>query len=402
MIIQSLLDLDFYKLTMMQLVWKLHRDVPVKYAFINRTKRVPLPWHVRQTDLERELTEAGKLRLAAGERSYLESLGFFGAEFLDALSSLEPSPVRVGVEAGQYSVTVEGTWFRSILWETFILSIMNELYNRDVRSRLGQGDVDAYLGGARRLRRKLKRLKERGVGGIIEFGTRRRDSARWQRHVVEELSGHLGRQFTGTSNVHLARTLGLRPIGTFAHELFMIYAGIHGGSDEGLRGSHGLVLRDWWQFYGEPLSIALTDTFGSKFFFRDFTEERAKSWRGLRQDSGDPFEFGERAEAYYRGLGIDPKSKTVVFSDGLDIDTVLALHERFDGRLGLAFGWGTDLTNDLGLDPLSLVVKAVEANGRPLVKLSDNKAKALGPKEEVERYARVFQYGHDYEKECLV
>lgn len=400
-IIRSLLDLDFYKLTMMQLVWKLFKGVAVKYGFINRTKRVPLALYVKRSDLVREMEHVRALRLTAEERAYLESLGFFSKEFLDELSGLELAPYTISAKDGQYVITVEGTWFQSILWETFILSITNELYNRGVMKERGIDPAAAYLEGARRLRRKIKLVKEHGIGGIIEFGTRRRDSAYWQQYVVEELAAHLGHLFAGTSNVHLARILGLKPIGTFAHELFMIYAGIFGETDEGLKDSHNRVLRDWWDCYGETLSIALTDTFGTKFFFRDFTEAQARAWRGLRHDSGDPFEFGETAISFYQGLGIDPKSKTLVFSDGLDIETILALHERFAGRVGLAFGWGTNLTNDLGIETLSLVVKAIWAFGRWLVKLSDNKAKAMGPPDEVERCVRVFEYDHDYTKECV-
>jgi len=210
------------------------------------------------------------------------------------------------------------------------------------------------------------------------------------------------KQLAGTSNVYFAMKFDLKPIGTFAHELDMVYSGIYCGSDEELRGSHNRVLEDWWNLYGAPLSIALTDTFGSKFFFEDMTKEQAEKWKGLRQDSGDPIEFGERAVKFYESHGIDPKTKLIVFSDGLDVFTIVKLAEHFKGRINVTFGWGTNLTNDVGFDTLSLVVKAVEANGKPLVKLSDNLAKAMGPAKVVERFKRVFGYTNTDSKECVV
>ena len=181
----------------------------------------------------------------------------------------------------------------------------------------------------------------------------------------------------------------------------MIFSGIFHGSDEEIRASHQKVLDIWWQEYGEPLSIALTDTYGSDFFFRDFTEEQAQNWRGLRQDSGDSIMFGEKAIAFYNRLGIDPREKLIVFSDGLDIRKIVEIAERFTGRIKVAFGWGTNLTNDLGLKPLSLIVKAIEANGYRTVKLSDNLAKAMGDKEDIDRFIKIFEYSNTF-SEALV
>ena len=166
-------------------------------------------------------------------------------------------------------------------------------------------------------------------------------------------------------------------------------------TEDRIRSSHNQVLTDWWELYGWGLSVAVTDTYGSEFFFRDMTESQARAWKGLRHDSGDPFEFGERAVRFYEKLGIDPREKLLIFSDGLELVTILRLSAQFHGRVKLSFGWGTNLTNDLGFEPVSIVVKAVEVDGRRTVKLSDNMAKATGTKEDIERFKRIFGHGHD-------
>jgi nicotinate phosphoribosyltransferase len=196
----------------------------------------------------------------------------------------------------------------------------------------------------------------------------------------------------GTSNVYFARKYSLAPIGTMAHEMFMVMSGVMHGTDETIYASHNRVLQDWWDYYGFDLSIALTDTYGSDFFFRDLSLEQARNWKGLRQDSGDPVAFGEKAIRFYESRGIDPREKLIVFSDGLDIESIYQLTEHFAGRIKIAFGWGTNLTNDLGFGALSLVVKVVESCGHGTVKLSDNLAKAIGTPEDIERFKRVFGY----------
>ena len=185
-------------------------------------------------------------------------------------------------------------------------------------------------------------------------------------------------------------------MGTSAHELNMVMSSIMNESDDRIRASHNRVLKDWWELYGWGLSVAVTDTYGSEFFFRDMTKSQARAWKGLRHDSGDPFEFGERAVGFYEDCGIDPKEKLLIFSDGLELDTILELSERFHGRVKLSFGWRTNLTNDMGIDPIAIVVKAVEACGTRTVKLSDNLAKATGSKEDIERFKRIFGHRHEH------
>lgn len=390
-IIRSLLDIDFYKLTMAQVAWMRHDGVRVKFAFTNRTKDVRIAEHVDIGRVREELAHVRTLRFSREELAYLETLGVFDPSFLHWLLGLQLPPVSVGVEDGQFRIEAEGRWPRVTFWETIVLSVVNELY---YRATVPQG----WGEGPTRLEEKCRFLAQEKYRDVAfaEFGTRRRFQAAWQNYVVDVL-GRKKRAgvlpgFLGTSNVLLARQFGLRPIGTFAHEMDMVYSGIYHRDDDDIRVSHTSVLVDWWDAYGEPLSIALTDTYGTDFFFRSLSKDQARSWKGLRQDSGNPFVFAEKAIAFYEDNGVDPKTKTIVFSDGLDLIKVCALHARFKDRIGVAFGWGTNLTNDLGHRPLSLVMKAVESNGHPTVKLSDNPAKATGPTGEVERYKRIF--GH--------
>lgn len=405
-IIQSLLDLDFYKLTMAQLAWRLHREVPVRYGFTNRTKKVRIADTVPIEVLRDELAHVRTLRPTAEEIGYLRESrhvprGLFGEDFLKFFEGVRLPEVEIETTPnGQYRLETAGSWPEAIFWETIVLCVVNELYYR-FRSWTERADPAAVRReGDRRLGEKIALLKARPEALFIEFGTRRRYSAENQALVTERLADEAPWQIIGTSNVHLAKRFGLAPKGTMAHETFMIYAGICGATDVGLRDSHNRVLRDWWDLYGAPMSLALTDTYGSGFFFRDFTPEQARSWKGLRQDSGDPFAFGERQIAFYEGLGIDARGKLFVPSDGLDMPLFLKLVERFSGRIQVCGGIGTNLSNDVGYPSLSLVMKAIEAGGRPLVKLSDNPAKATGPAGEVGRYKRVFAYEEGVYQEC--
>jgi nicotinate phosphoribosyltransferase len=257
-----------------------------------------------------------------------------------------------------------------------------------------------FATGKVRLAEKIRVLRGRPEISFIDFGTRRRFSREWQHYVDRILAEEMPSQFLGTSSTESAMLHGLVPMGTSAHELTMVMSGIMHDSDDLIRASHNRVLQDWWDLYGWGLSVAVTDTYGSEFFFRDMEENQARAWKGLRHDSGDPFEFGEKAILFYEGHGIDPREKLLIFSDGLELETILALSRRFHGRIKLSYGWGTNLTNDLGFEPISIVVKAVEANGHRTVKLSDNLAKATGSREDIERFKRIF--GHSHEREEAV
>ncbi len=405
-IIQSLLDADFYKFTMGQLVFHRYSNIPVKYAFTNRTRSIMLADFISEKDLRHELDYARRLKLSKTEIHYLRGTNEYGErmfkeDYLEFLSGLKLPEYDLEVRDGQFLLEFSGEWSRAIYWETIALAIVNELYYRSLlsmESRFGRDLV--FSEGRKSLAEKIDKLRKHREITFCDFGTRRRFSRDWQDYVVGVLAEEIPRQMLGTSNTYLAMKHGLMPMGTAAHEMGMVMSGIMGESDEAIRASHNKVLRDWWDEYSLGLSVALTDTYGTDFFFKDMTAEQARNWKGLRQDSGDPFQFGRKAIAFYEKMGIDPKTKMIVFSDGLDVDTIVKLHNTFRGKIKTTFGWGTNLTNDLGFRALSLVVKTVEANGRGLVKLSDNIAKAIGKPEDIERFKKIFGYASTTFEEC--
>lgn len=390
-IIASLLDVDAYKMTMGNMIYQVgHQDTQVVYEFKNRNhNRVQLVSVLDLGELREQVSAARGLSFQTSELRYLHSLGYLSDDYLNYLSLYLrlPEP-HIEVCGDELRIGVEGRWIDSILWETLILAIVNELYFRTLMEK-----PQAYYENVslNRVDSKIDRLLEYPQLAITEFGTRRRLAMWNQRLVLERMLDRMPRQVVGTSNVLLAKEYNLKPSGTMAHELLSSYMGLYGMTDEGLRNSQRYVLRDWWNTYRGPLSIALTDTVGSEWFFQNFGEENARNWWGLRQDSGDPFAFGYRAAEFYRGYGIDPRRKMVIFSDGLVIDSIIALFETFREIIGVGFGWGTSLTNDVGFQTLSLVMKLVMANGVDVVKISDNPAKAMGDPKAVERAKRVFE-----------
>lgn len=398
-IIQSLLDLDLYKLTMGQFIWKNHRDVQVTYALTNRhADRVAIAHLVDIGKLTEELAHVRTLCIMEEEKRYLLSLGIFTKEYVDFLATLTLPEVTVTRDGDQYAVTVTGPWKTAVHWETIILAVVNELIGK---GRTGDA-TDLYLDHGRvLLEKKIQRLRTTPQLTFVEFGTRRRFSFAWQKELLARLAGEIPKQLAGTSNVHLAMLNGIKPVGTFAHEMTMVYAALAPQEQEKqIRESHKQFLDAWWQMYGEPYSIALTDTWGADFFFETFTKEQALLWKGLRHDSGDPFAWGEKFLAFYRTHDIDPKEKTMLFSDGLDIEIMQKLYMRFAPYARVAYGWGTNLTNDVWVPATSIVVKVMEANGVPTVKLSDNLAKAMGPIDKVAQYARIFAHPGAHWERC--
>jgi len=403
MIINSLIDLDIYKITMMQLAYFKHRNVEVEYNFKNRSKDVNLLEYVNMDDLVKELEHVTTLKMSGREIDTLKETGLFKEEFLDFLSNLTLPMVNVtkSIPFNTYDINVSGNWCDVILWETLILSIINELYHKSQIKDTYHME-STYNEGMDRLYSKIEKLRG-GKYRFTEFGTRRRFSREWQEMVVKTLKrehdntfGGIG--FQGTSNVYLAMKLHIPCVGTFAHEMPMVYSGIY---NDDLISSHRKMLDDWYDFYGKRLSIALTDTYGSKFFFEDFTAEQARDWDGFRQDSGDPFVFGEEAEAFYISKMVDPTNKVVVFSDGLNVDKIIKLGNTFRGRIQTLFGWGTNLSNDVGYHTLSMVVKATKANGHGTVKLSDNLNKAIGTPENIKRFTETFGYTNKNKEELI-
>jgi nicotinate phosphoribosyltransferase len=404
-IIGSLLDTDFYKLLMCQTVWRHRADVEVTFALVNRTDAVRLAAAVDEARLRAELDHVRGLTLADEEIAFLatqrlrDGTPIFSPTFLAAVRRLRLPPYQLAVRDGQYELSFRGPWPAVMLWEVPALAILMELRSRAVEQAIdGAARRAARVEAASRLADKLVRL--RGLPGLAlsDFGTRRRHSFAWQEHAVLEARRLLGGAFTGTSNVLLALRHGLEPIGTSAHELPMVYAALADGDAE-LAAAPYRVLADWQTDYGQPLRIMLPDTFGTPGFLRHAPDWVA-GWAGIRIDSGDPVAIADLTIDWWRSRGADPATKRVIFSDGLDVAEIESLHRRYAGRVQVGFGWGTLLTNDFRglvsgdrLAPFSLVCKAVAADGRPTVKLSDNPAKALGDPAAIARYRRVFGGG---------
>ena len=392
--VASLLDVDFYKFTMGQFAFRLHPEVRVRYRLLCRTQAARLPDLVPEDALRDALESVRALSFTPPELEYLRGLklpGLFRDDFLTFLAHLRLPPVELEAADGEFRLEVESSWPEAILWETLILSVLSELLSRAAIAEGGAGACEAAeRTGRERLEHKIAALRERPGLRFASFGTRRRFSRAWQFELEERLARSLPDQLTGTSCVASAFQHGLVPVGTIAHEVFMVGAALGDGSEDSIRGSERRMRASWWAMYGEPLSLFLTDTWGSESFFADVSEAQARQYRGVRHDSGDPAAFGERVIRWYEDFGVDPREKSLVFSDGLELPEILDLETRFAGRIAVSYGWGTNLANDCGLPNYSLVVKPVAANGRPLVKISDNPGKSTGPRAEIARYRRIF------------
>jgi nicotinate phosphoribosyltransferase len=397
-IIKSLLDTDLYAYSQGRLIFDKHLDVHEEEDFVNRTTSVNLVQAIEETELREQLDALRDLRLTEDELAYLSGFEWITAGYLDFLRDLRIPPIHVEFRHGddpKLFIHVEGPWCEALWPETMILSIVNELYYTGVHGLI-KTDRDfsfALARGTLALQNKMAKIQRYPNIEFIEFGTRRRFCRRWQEMVVESLVERMPLQIVGTSNVALAKKFGIDPSGTMAHRLLAVYSALFGDDPEAIRASHNRLFDDWVEVFGPgKLSIALTDTWGTDFFFRTFGAERAQAWWGTRQDSGDPDLYAARAVEFYKSFGINPRGKMVIFSDGLDEDKIIGLYERWDQKIDCGFGWGTNLTNDLGLPPLSIVVKPVRANGKDIVKLSDNPAKAIGKPEVIEKYKRIFDY----------
>jgi nicotinate phosphoribosyltransferase len=274
------------------------------------------------------------------------------------------------------------------------MSEVSEAYFENYLLSHNISPIDVYNEGDRRLSEKIKVLQDHPDIKIVDFGTRRRFSLKWHEHVLERLVDECPDSLVGTSNVALAQKYGLKPIGTFAHELPMVYAALADVRGQNVRRSHSQFLDDWYRCYGKDYSIALTDTFGTDFFFQDFTPRQANLWRGFRQDSGNPFSFGEQAIDFYRSIGIDPKTKLIVFSDNLNFKKIVELKEHFSGRINDMDGVGTNLTNDVGIPALNIVMKAtrveIPEGDAKTVKMSDDEGKQTGPPQLIDEYRHQY------------
>lgn len=403
-IIRSLIDTDFYKLLMLQMIWKLYPDVDVTFTLINRTKTVRLAEEIDEGELRAQLDFARTLRLTKKEAIWLAGNTFYGTkhifepEFLAWLANFQLPEYELSKKDGQYVLNFHGKWKETTMWEIPALAIINELRSRTVARQMGLFTLDVLYARAKaKMWAKVERLRDLPGLRISDFGTRRRHSFLWQRWCVEALKEGIGPAFTGTSNVLLAMDSDLEAVGTNAHELPMVRAAL-ATTDAELRSSNYDVMRDWNRLYGGNLLIVLPDTYGTAAFLRNAPEWVA-DWTGFRPDSAPPIEGGEKIIDWWQKMGRDPRQKLLIFSDGLDVDAIIDTYRHFEGRVRMSFGWGTNLTNDFagcapseieGLKPISLVCKVSEANGRPAVKLSDNPKKATGEPAEVDRYLKFF------------
>ena len=372
MIVESLLDTDLYKFSMMQVVLHQYPAAQVEYRFKCRDPGIDLVPCI--AEIRVELAALCRLRFTTDELNYLRGWRYIKSDFVDflALFQLNEKYVEIAPSTvdGEIEMHIRGPWLHTILFEVPLLAIVNEVYFRRTSAGL------TLCEGRRRLQAKIALLRDTpGYRGctLADYGTRRRYSRAWQREVVTTLRDGLDTQLAGTSNVWLAWQLGLTPLGTLAHE----YLQAHQALGPRLRDSQVAALEAWAREYRGDLGIALSDVYGIEAFLRDFDMYFCKLFDGARHDSGDPFVWGEKLLAHYRANRVDPRSKVLVFSDGLDIPRVMQLYAHFRGRCQLAFGVGTNLTNDVGPAALSIVIKMVRCNGQPVAKLSDSPGKAM-------------------------
>jgi len=404
-IVRSLLDTDFYKLLMCQSIFRNKPDTSVTFSLINRTKNIKLAELIDEGELREQLDHIRSLSLSRGESTWLRGNTFYGkrqmfrSDFMEWFETLKLPPYHLEKKAGQYELTFEGSWPEVMLWEVPALSVLMELRGRAVLNKMAKFELEVlYARAMTKLWEKIENLRDIEELKIADFGTRRRHSFLWQDWAVQAMLEGLEDKFIGTSNCLIAMKRDIEAIGTNAHELPMIYSAL-AKSDEELANAPYQVLADWHEEHDGNLRIILPDTYGTEAFLKR-APDWLKQWTGIRIDSGDPVEGAEAAIAWWKEKGENPEDKLVIFSDGLDTPTIRDLHQKFNERVKVSFGWGTNLTNDFrglvsdgSLDAFSLVCKPIKANETPTVKLSDNLNKAMGPSEEINRYKRVFGIG---------
>lgn len=370
MIITSLLDTDLYKLTMQNFAFNNYPKTVVEYTFKNRSEDVDLRPY--KDEISREISGLQELRFSKDEIEYLKRLGFFSAAFLDFLTYFRLNPDRhVDIFEGpnNLNIKITGTWTDTILFEVPVLAIISEVYFRNVNCL----DKD---GGFSALRESLKNIQNAPQLKFADFGTRRRYSKVWQKEVLNEIVSSpfcANNNFVGTSNVYYAKEFNIKPIGTMAHEYIQFFQGT-----VALKESQKTALDLWIKQYRGSLGIALSDTLGFDAFLRDFDLYFAKLYDGLRHDSGDPFEWGGKAIRHYEKLGIDPATRTLVFSDGLTLKRAAEIDTYFRDKAMISFGIGTHLTNNIpGCKAVNIVMKMTQSNGQPVAKISDSPGKGM-------------------------
>jgi nicotinate phosphoribosyltransferase len=404
MIIHSLLDTDLYKFTMMQVVLHHFPGARVEYRFKCRNPGVDLAQFAGQ--IREEVRSLCSLQFRDAELAYLRSMRFIKSDFVDFLGLFRLNEKYISITpqpSGELEIRIKGPWLHTILFEIPVLAIVNEVYFRNTQKK------PDFAEGRRRLETKIGELQDAGLADlkIADYGTRRRFSKDWHEEVLRTLNDRLGAvtsppvraqpgarlpQLAGTSNVLYAMKLGLIPLGTMAHEYLQACQGL----GPRLRDSQIFGFESWAREYRGDLGIALSDVYGMSAFLRDFDLYFCKLFDGARHDSGDPFQWGERMLAHYIANRVDPRTKTLIFSDSLTVPRTIELYQQFRGRCQLAFGIGTNLTNDLGDAPahvpLQIVIKMVRCNGQPVAKLSDTPSKNMCDDEKYLAYLRqVFE-----------
>lgn len=384
-IIQSALDLDVYKINMMYAARKLYPVTQVRYELIVRSDE---DLSSLKPAVEKEILRLADIQFSEQECQYLsQQAPYLDKEFIEYLAEFRFRPhsqVKVDTVtvkgSQQLKVSIDGIWHETILYETIVMSIISEIRNRQRWSDIPYSQFKSTL--EEKLSWLRAELKRREITNFqfSEMGSRRRFSAQVQHDVVDYLSQHAADLMSGTSNYHLAKQFGLTPIGTVAHEWFMAHQQLVDAAD-----SQRVALDCWHTSFNGKLGIALTDTIGIDAFINDFSSERANAYAGVRHDSGSPFDWGDKMIAHYESLGIDPKSKILIFTDGLNFERALEICDYFKGRANVSFGIGTFLANDMGswrsegitYQPLSMVVKLAECNGKAVAKISDEPEKAM-------------------------
>ena len=413
-IVRSLIDTDFYKLLMCQSIYRNNPDTNVTFSLINRSKNLRLAELIDEGELREQLDHIRSLSLTRGESTWLRGNTFYGkrqmfrSDFMEWFENLRLPDYHLEKRDGQFELTFEGSWPEVMMWEIPALAVLMELRGRAVLKGMAKFELQVlYARAMTKLWEKIESLRKIEDLRIADFGTRRRHSYLWQDWCVQAMLEGLGEKFIGTSNCAVARERDIEAIGTNAHELPMVYCALADTDDE-LAAAPYHVLSDWQEEHDGNLRVILPDTYGTEGFLQNAPDWLA-AWTGMRIDSGDLAASAEMAIKWWQDRGEDPTQKLVIFSDGLDTESIIDLHKKFSGRVKVSFGWGTNLTNDFrGLVPnqqlgaFSLVCKAVSANGRPTVKLSDNPNKAMGPNSEIERYKRIFKLGHQKPIQVLV
>ena len=372
-ILTSLLDNDFYKFTMQHGVIKLFPKAKARYQFINRGKHL-FPEGFA-TALQQSVNAMAQMQLTAAEKNFLlVTCPYLDPTYLDFLQGYRynPDEVTIEQEGDQVSITIEGYWYRAILWEVALLCLVSENYYRLKKEERKSDEEIRNITTA-----KIRKYNEMGIT-IAEFGTRRRHSYQVHKVVMETLKTYGNPGFVGSSNVHFAMLNKVKPIGTHAHEWFMFHAAKYG-----FKMANATALENWVDVYRGDLGIALSDTYTSTVFYKQFDKMFTKLFDGVRHDSGDPIDFAEQTIEHYKRMGMNPQTKSIIFSDALNYDKVQRIASFCRGKIGMSFGIGTNLTNDAGLVPMNIVIKMVEASPEgeewtPVVKLSDEIGKYTG------------------------